>query len=108
MNLMERNKRTVLLGPPPSGKDADAAAAAPSVPIRAVVTPLLKGQRAYPFGIIEHERAQLLYDGPVGLCAGMRAVLRPGEADAAEYVVRSVRRYPWLQAAELSRARELR
>ena len=105
MNLMERNKQMVLIGPPAAGKDADAVPVAPSIPIRAVVTPLLKGQGAYPFGLVEHERVQLLYDGPVGLAVGMRAVVRPGETNAAEYVVREVRRHPWMQAAVLGRAR---
>lgn len=102
MTLMERNKQTVLVCAPPVSKDADAAPAnLPQTAIRALVTPLLSGQKAYPFGLLAHERVQLLYDGPVDLHAGMRATLRPGAADSAVYAVQAVRRYPWMQAAEL-------
>ena len=94
MNLMERNKQLVHLRPAPDGRDADAAPSDAATSLRAVVTPLLSGQKAYPFGIIAHERVQLLYDGPANLQPGMRVTLRPGETNAAEYAIRSVRRYP--------------
>ncbi len=101
MNLMERNKQLVYLRDAPSGRDADAAPSGAGTGLRAVVTPLLSGQKPYPFGLIAHERVQLLYDGPVSIRAGMRVTLRPGQTDTAEYAVQTVRRYPWMQAAEL-------
>ncbi len=99
MNLMERGKTDVQLWQAPQrARDADAPAApAQGALIRAVLAPYEERAEGRPFGERKARGTQLLYDGTVRLEAGMSA-----EAGGSMYRLASVRRYPWLQIAELT------
>ena len=102
MNLMERNRQTVRLERVVPCRDADAPHTfGSSVMIGAVLSPHAADGKAGAPGAMIAQTAQMLYDGGERVLAGMSVLTDAGTAEQRRYRVEAVRRYPWLQVAEL-------
>ena len=103
MTLMERQKQALRLERVTPCRDADAPHAFGSqVTIRGVLSPHADASAAKLPGQTIARTAQLLYDGHERIAAGMRVVAGPDTDEETRYRVDAVRRYPWLQVAEVT------
>ena len=103
MTLMERCKQSLRLERLTPCRDADAPHEFGNrVTIRAVLSPHADDATARTAGRTIARTAQLLYDGRERIAAGMWIVANADSDDETRYRVDAVRRYPWLQVAELT------